>query len=116
MLVALRWLFWMTAFVTVLVAITTGTGRMLMPWLDDLEGLCREFGCSDDEVDALRDVDVRRLMDIGVHQYLIPHILRLFYGVTGMTNNHPAMEAYRRAFPEESRQALEGTIWQRESD
>jgi hypothetical protein len=75
-------------------------------WLDDLEALCREFGCGEDEYEALREVDVRRLMDLGVHQYLIPHILRLFYGVTGMTNNHPAMRAYQDAFPDEARQAL----------
>ncbi len=80
-------------------------------WLDDLENLCREFGCSDTEYQALKDVDVRGLMEIGVHQYLIPHILRLFYGVTGMTNDHPALKAYRDAFPEEANQALGGTIW-----
>ena len=80
-------------------------------WLTDLAGMCREFGCSDAEIEALTAVDVRRLMDIGVHQYLIPHILRLFYGVTGMTNTHPAMLAYRNAFPEEARSALEGTAW-----
>ena len=85
-------------------------------WLDDLEGLCREFGLSDGEAQALRDVDVRRLMDIGVHQYLIPHILRLFYGVTAMTNDHPAMQAYRKAFPAESRAALAGTAWQHQQE
>jgi len=85
-------------------------------WLNDLENLCREFGCSTAEYQALKDVDIRRLMDIGVHQYLIPHILRLFYGVTGMTNNHPAMTAYREAFQEEAKQALGGTIWDREKE
>ena len=80
-------------------------------WLNDLENLCKEFGCSDLEYQKLKDVDVRGLMDIGVHQYLIPHILRLFYGTTGMTNNHPAMTAYRDAFAEEAKQALSGTIW-----
>ena len=80
-------------------------------WLNDLEGLSREFGLSKTEYEALRDVDVRRLMDIGVHQYLIPHILRLFYGVTNMTNDHPALVAYRDAFAQESRDALAGTTW-----
>ncbi len=85
-------------------------------WLNDLDALCREFGCSTVEYQALKDVDIRRLMDIGVHQYLIPHILRLFYGATGMTNNHPAMTAYRDAFAEEAQQALGGTIWDREKE
>jgi uncharacterized protein YhdP len=35
--VVLRWLFWFSCFVTVLIAIVTSTGRMLVPWLDDLE-------------------------------------------------------------------------------
>jgi hypothetical protein len=51
-------------------------------------------------------------MDIGVHQYLVPHIMRLFYGTSGMTNSHPAMQAYLKAFPEESERALKGTSWQ----
>lgn len=33
----LRWLFWFAGFVTVLIAITTSTGRVLVLWLDDLE-------------------------------------------------------------------------------
>lgn len=80
-------------------------------WLNDLRGLTEEFGLSQIEYEALRDIDVRRLMDIGVHQYLIPHILRLFYGVTDMTNDHPAMVAYREAFAQESQDALVGTSW-----
>ena len=47
-------------------------------WLEDLENLCWEFGCSEREYQTLKAVDIRGLMDIGVHQYLIPHILRLF--------------------------------------
>lgn len=85
-------------------------------WLNDLENLCKEYGCSDAEYEALRDVDLKRLMGLGVHQYLIPHILRLFYGVTGMTNNHPALTAYQDAFPKESQGALSGTIWDREKE
>ena len=75
-------------------------------WLEDLENLCREFGCSERKYQTLKAVDIRGLMDIGVHQYLIPHILRLFYGVTGMTNNHPALTAYRDAFADEAQAAL----------
>lgn len=85
-------------------------------WLNDLAGLAQEFGLSEGEYEALRDVDVRRLMDIGVHQYLIPHILRLFYGVTNMTNDHPAMVAYRDAFAQESHEALAGTAWDEEQE
>lgn len=82
-------------------------------WLSDLENLCREYGCSVREYQALKAVDIKGLMDLGVHQYLIPHILRLFFGVTGMTNNHPALTAYRDAFSGEAQAALDGTIWDR---
>jgi aromatic-ring opening dioxygenase LigAB LigA subunit len=75
-------------------------------WTSDLEGLAREFALSGEEYEALRDKDVRRLNEMGVHQYYIPQILRLFYGAAANTNSHPALEAYRRAFPEEAAQAL----------
>ena len=75
-------------------------------WLTDLEGLAREFGLSREEYDALRDKDVRRLHELGVHQYYVPQILRLFYGASANANSHPALQAYRRAYPEESERAL----------
>jgi protocatechuate 4,5-dioxygenase alpha chain len=74
--------------------------------LSDLEGLARQFGLSRAEYEALRDRDVRRLHDLGVHQYYVPQILRLFYGASANTNAHPALEAYQKAYPEESAKAL----------
>jgi protocatechuate 4,5-dioxygenase alpha chain len=71
-------------------------------WLDDLEGLARQFGLSRAEYEALRDRDVRRLNEMGVHQYYIPQILRLFYGASANSNSHPALEAYKRAYPAEA--------------
>jgi protocatechuate 4,5-dioxygenase alpha chain len=75
-------------------------------WLSDLDGLAREFGLSPEEHAALRDQDVRRLHELGVHQYYVPQILRLFYGASANSNAHPALEAYKKAYPEESAQAL----------
>jgi protocatechuate 4,5-dioxygenase alpha chain len=75
-------------------------------WNRDLDGIAREFGLSQAEYEALRDKDVRRLNDMGVHQYYIPQILRLFYGAAANSNAHPALEAYKRAFPQETAQAL----------
>jgi protocatechuate 4,5-dioxygenase alpha chain len=75
-------------------------------WTTDLAALCREFGVSEAEYEALRDKDVRRLHDLGVHQYYVPQMLRLFYGASANTNAHPALEAYKRAYPEESARAL----------
>jgi protocatechuate 4,5-dioxygenase alpha chain len=75
-------------------------------WNGDLAALCREFGVSQAEYEALRDKDVRALHDLGVHQYYVPQMLRLFYGASANTNAHPALEAYKRAYPEESGRAL----------
>jgi hypothetical protein len=35
-----------------------------------------------------------------VHQYLVSQILRLSFGAAGASNAHPALEAFRRAYPE----------------
>jgi hypothetical protein len=75
-------------------------------WRTDLAGLARDFGLSRDEYEALRDQDVRRLNEMGVHQYYIPQILRLFYGASMNSNAHPALEAYTRAYPEETARAM----------
>ena len=74
--------------------------------LTDLEGLAREFGLSRVEYEAFRDKDVRGLMDLGVHQYYIPQILRLYFGAAQNSNASAALECYRRAFPEETARAL----------
>lgn len=79
--------------------------RLRERWTTDLEGLAREFGLSREEYEALRDQDIRRLNDMGVHQYYLPQILRLFHGASFNSNSHPALEAYKRAFPEETAQA-----------
>src|ERR1700694_2198369 len=75
-------------------------------WKTDLAGLAREFGLSREEYEALRDQYVRRLNDMGVHQYYLPQILRLFHGASANSNAHPALEAYKRAYPEETAQAM----------
>jgi hypothetical protein len=80
-------------------------------WISDRRAVCREFGLSDLEIEALMDPDPRVLMDLGVHQYLVPHILRLTYGTTDMTNMHPALTAYSKAFPRETQEVLKGTKW-----
>jgi len=76
--------------------------RLRERWTSDLEGLAREFGLSREEYEALREKDVRRLNEMGVHQYYIPQILRLFYGTAANANSHPVLEAYKKAYPEEA--------------
>ena len=75
-------------------------------WRTDFEGLAREFGLSRAEIDAVLAKDPRRLMDLGVHQYYVPQILRLFFGAAHNSNASAALECYRRAYPEETAQAM----------
>jgi protocatechuate 4,5-dioxygenase alpha chain len=80
--------------------------RLRERWKSDLEGLAKEFRLTPPEYEALRDKDVRRLNEMGVHQYYIPQILRLFYGAGANSNASAVLEAYKRAFPAETAQAL----------
>ena len=83
-----------------------GDAALRARFVSDLEGLAREFGLSRAEYEALRDKDPRRMMDLGVHQYYVPQILRLFFGASHNSNAHAALECYKRAFPEETAQAM----------
>ena len=72
-------------------------------WREDFDTLAREFGLSAEEIAAVKGADVRRLNDMGVHQYYVSQILRLSFGAAGASNTHPALEAFRRAYPEHVR-------------
>jgi protocatechuate 4,5-dioxygenase alpha chain len=74
--------------------------------VSDLDGVARQFGLSGEEVEALRARDPRRLMDLGVHQYYVPQLLRVFFGAAYNSNASAALECYARAFPAETASAL----------
>ena len=76
-------------------------------WCTDLAGIAKEFGLSGAEYEAIRDRDPKRLMDLGVHQYYVPQILRLFFGAAQNENASAALQCYRRAFPGETAKAME---------
>ena len=80
--------------------------RLRERWNTDLAGLAKEFGLSREEYEAVRDKDVRRLNEMGVHQYYIPQILRLHFGAGFNSNASQALECYRQAFPEETARAF----------
>jgi len=80
--------------------------RLRERWLTDFDALAGEFGLSRAEIDAVQAKDPRRLMDLGVHQYYVPQILRLFFGAAQNSNASAALECYTRAFPEETAKAL----------
>ena len=73
-------------------------------WREDFSGLATEFGLSGEEIEVVKTADVRQMNEMGVHQYLISQILRLSFGTNSASNMHPAIEAFRRAYPEHTRQ------------
>ena len=80
-------------------------------WRKNFRALAAEYGLSNEEIEAVAASDVRAMLDIGTHQYLVPHILRLTHGASGMTNSHPALVAYQVAFPLETKEAIGESKW-----
>ena len=80
--------------------------RLRERWKTDLAGLATEFRLTPAEFEALRDQDVRRLNEMGVHQYYIPQILRLFHGSGANANTSAVIDAYKRAYPVETAAAM----------
>jgi hypothetical protein len=80
--------------------------RLRERWRTDFEALAAEFGLSRAELDAVQAKDPRRLMDLGVHQYYVPQILRLFFGAAQNSNSSETLNCYKRAFPEETATAM----------
>ncbi len=65
-----------------------------MRFRDDLEGLMREYGLSEVEQKALREIDLRALSDLGVHPYFLPQVSRLFKGAGYNHNDSAAAQLY----------------------
>jgi Aromatic-ring-opening dioxygenase LigAB, LigA subunit len=80
--------------------------RLRERWRTDFEALAAEFRLSGAEIDAVQAKDPRRLMDLGVHQYYVPQILRLFFGAAQNSNSSETLNCYKRAFPEETATAM----------
>lgn len=56
----------------------------------ELETLMSEYGLSPEEKLALRNADIQRLGELGVHPYFLPQVTRLF---KGGGYNHNASDA-----------------------
>lgn len=63
-----------------------------------LEELMSAYGLGEEEKKAIREVDVRRLGQLGVHPYFLPQVTRLFHGAAGNTTTSAAALAYRKSF------------------
>ena len=62
---------------------------LLERFANDLEGLMADYGLSEAEKKALREIDLRALADLGLHPYFLPQVSRLFRG-TGYNHNESA--------------------------
>ena len=65
---------------------------------DNLESLMEQYGLTEPEKAAFRDVDVKRLGELGVHMYFLPQITRLFHGAQKNTSKSAAAQAFRKSF------------------
>ena len=63
----------------------------------ELERFMGEYGLSDAEKQAFRDIDIRRLGELGVHPYFLPQVSRLFHGGAYNHNKSIAAQAYGKA-------------------
>lgn len=67
---------------------------------DHFETLMEEYRLSAEERQAFRDVDIKRLGELGVHPYFLPQVSRLFHGGAYNHNNSPSARAYGKSVVE----------------
>ncbi len=61
---------------------------------DDLDGLMRDYGLSAEEQQALREINLQKLSDLGMHPYFLPQVARLFKGAGYNHNDSEAARLY----------------------
>ena len=64
---------------------------------DKLAAAAAEYGLSREELQAWRDVNVRRLSELGVHPYFLPQITRIMRGSRNNNSQSAAAQAYKRS-------------------
>lgn len=64
------------------------------------EDFMEEYGLSEAERQAFRDLDIKRLGELGVHPYFLPQVSRLFHGGAYNHNNSPSAKAYGKSVVE----------------
>jgi protocatechuate 4,5-dioxygenase alpha chain len=66
-------------------------------WKDDLEGLMTQYGLSEEEKQAFRAQDLKKMGDLGVHPYFLTQITRLYHGSARNHQSSAAAQAYIKA-------------------
>jgi len=67
---------------------------------DDLEGLMAQYGLGEDEKEAFRAQDLKRMAELGIHPYFLTQITRLYHGSGRNTQSSAAAQAYIKALVE----------------
>ncbi|MCY4546927.1 MAG: hypothetical protein OXC28_01050 [Defluviicoccus sp.] len=70
--------------------------RLFHRFRQDMEGVFEEYGLSETEKAAFRDIDIRRLAALGVHPYFLPQVSRFFHGGAYNHNDSEAARTYAR--------------------
>src|SRR4051812_14820675 len=70
---------------------------LIARWKADLDGLMAQYGLSEEEKDAFRRQDLKKMADLGVHPYFLTQITRLFHGSTRNNQSSAAAQAYIKA-------------------
>ena len=60
----------------------------------DLDGMMRDYGLSAEEQKALREIDLKKLAELGMHPYFLPQVSRLFRGGGYNHNESAAAQLY----------------------
>ena len=60
------------------------------------EAVLDEYELSEDEKMLLRERDIGRIGELGLHPYMLPQLSRLFYGGKRNTNESTAAQHYKR--------------------
>ena len=68
--------------------------KLLERFARDLDGLMNDYGLSEVEKKALREVDLMALSKMGVHPYFLPQVSRLFKGTGYNHNESEAAQLY----------------------
>ncbi|MEE2997286.1 MAG: hypothetical protein VX700_09085 [Pseudomonadota bacterium] len=64
---------------------------------DNFETIMESYQLSNEERQAFRDLDIKKLGELGVHPYFLPQVSRLFHGGAYNHNNSPSAQAYGKS-------------------
>ena len=66
----------------------------------NFETVMENYGLTEDERQAFRDLDIKRLSELGVRTYFLPQVSRLFHGGAYNHNDSPSAQAYGKSVVE----------------